>query len=131
MGVRKFSGFSSTDVPVVTTAETVIASVAGTSTNQPGQQVAIRCVVQFTVGASTTALTLRIRRDSLTGTAVGEANVIQISTAAGSSEEHVIEVEDAGAGEFSGRTYVCTVAQTAATGNGTALQTEMTVECTP
>lgn len=131
MAVRKLSAYVSADTSLVTTAETVVATLTGVGTNQPGQTVALRGVYQITLGASTTAVTTRVRRDSLTGALVGEANVEQISTAAASTEEHVIEVEEVAPGEFSGRTYVLTVQQTAATGNGSVLQAELAAEITP
>lgn len=131
MGVRKFSTYASADVSLVTTAETVVATLTGVSTNQPGQTVALRGNYQITLGTGTTAVTTRIRRDSVTGTLVGEANAEQDSTAAGSTEGHSIEVEEVNPGEFSGRTYVLTVQQTAATGNGTVLQSALAAEVTP
>lgn len=131
MGVRRFSSYSETDTPLVTTAETVVATVTGVSTNQPGQTVGIRGKANITLGASTTAVVMRVRRDSVTGTVVGEVQTEQISTAAGSTEDHEIYHEESAPGEFSGRTYVVTVSQTAATANGTVNNASVEVEVTP
>jgi hypothetical protein len=121
VATRHFSAYAETDTTLVTTAETVVATLTGVSTSAPGQTVALRGTVQITTGTATTAVTLRIRRDSLTGAVVGEAGPSQVSAAAGSTEEHERYAEEANAGEFSGRTYVLTAQQTAATGNGTVL----------
>lgn len=128
---QRFSALATVDVPVVTTAETVIASVPNVSTKQPGSKVSLFGSTQFTVGTATTALTFRWRRGvDATGTLIGEANVVQIDTAAGSTEDHVHSVEDAGV-DLVGASYVLTVQQTAATGNGTALQTEAWADTNP
>jgi hypothetical protein len=131
MGVRKMSTYQETDTTLVTTAETVVATLTGVSTNQPNQQVGLRGTYNITLGAATTALVTRIRRDSVSGTVVGEVQTEQIFSAAGSTEDHEIYREDAGAGEFSGRTYVVTVSQTAATGNGTVNNASLECEVTP
>lgn len=131
MGVRRSSAYSETDTTLVTTAETVVATLAGVSTNQAGQVVALRGKANITTAANTTAIVTRIRRDSLTGAVVGEVQTEQISAAAGSTEDHEIYREDVGAGEFSGRTYVMTVSATAATANGTVNNASLECEITP
>lgn len=131
MGVRRFSTYTETDTPLVTTAETVVATLAGVSTNQPGQTVALRGKANITLGTGTTAIVTRIRRDSLTGTVVGEVQTEQIATAAGSTEDHEIYHEESNPGEFSGRTYVMTVSQTGASANGTVNNASLECEVTP
>ena len=131
MTYRRYTSYSETDTTLVTTAETVIATVTGVSTSQAGQFVAIKGTANITRGASTTAVVYRVRRDSLTGTVVGEVQTEQIFSAAGSTENHVIYREDAGAGEFSGRTYVVTASQTAASANGTVNNASVEVEVYP
>jgi hypothetical protein len=118
MTARHFSAYTETDTTLVTTAETVVATLTGMSTGQAGQTVSLRGKANITLGASTTAVVMRVRRDSLTGTVVGEVQTEQISSAAGSTEDHEIYREDVGAGEFAGRTYVVTVSATAASANG-------------
>lgn len=131
MGVRRFSSYSETDVTLVTSAETVVATLTGTSTNQPGQFVGLRGKCNITTGGSTTALVSRIRRDSLTGTQVGETQTEQVKAAAGSSEDVEIYREEAAPGEFSGRTYVMTLSQTGAAANGTVNNASLECEVTP
>lgn len=131
MGVRRFSVYNQTDTPLVTVAETVVATLAGVSTNQPGQTVALRGQINFTSGTATTAVTLRIRRDGIAGTIIGEPPVDALQAAVGAVETHDVYAEDAGAGEFSGRTYVLTVQQTAATGNGNVLTASLEADVTP
>jgi hypothetical protein len=131
MPVRRFSTYTETDTTLVTTAETVIATLAGVSTNQPGQTVALRGKANITLGTNTTAIVTRVRRDSLTGTVVGEVQTEQISSAAGSTEDHEIYHEESAPGEFSGRTYVLTVSQTGASANGTVNNASLECEVTP
>lgn len=131
MGVRRFSAYGETDTSLVTTAETVVATLTGTSTNQAGQTVAIRGKANITLGTNTTAIVTRIRRDSVSGTVVGEVQTEQISTAAGSTEDHEIYREESAPGEFSGRTYVMTVSQTGASANGTVNNASLECEVTP
>lgn len=131
MGVRRSSSYTETDTTPVTTAETVVATVTGVSTNQPGQTVALKGTLNITTAGSTTALTLRVRRDSLTGTQVGETQTDTLYAAAGSSETHTIYREESNPGEFSGRTYVLTCASTAAAANPTVNNASLEVEITP
>lgn len=131
MGVRRSSAYTEVDTPLVTTAETVVATLPGVSTNQAGQVVALRGKANITTAANTTAIVTRIRRDSLVGAVVGEVQTEQISAAAGSTEDHEIYREDVGAGEFSGRTYVMTVSATAATANATVNNASLECEITP
>jgi len=131
MGVRRFSSYSETDTTLVTTAETVVATLTGVSTNQAGQTVGLRGKANITLGTNTTAVVTRLRRDSVSGTVVGEVQTEQIATAAGSTEDHEIYHEDANPGEFSGRTYVLTVSQTGASANGTVNNASLECEVTP
>lgn len=106
---------------LTTTSETVIATLTGVSTSGPGRTVRFQGFAKVTTGGSTTGLTLRIRRDSVSGTIVDEDNVTQISTAAGSTEDHSISADDVLTGEIFNATYVLTAQQAAAAANGTAL----------
>jgi len=128
---QRFSGLVTADTSIVTTTETVLATVSNVSTSRGGSKVTLVGSVQMTVGASVTALTFRWRRGTdATGTLIGEANAVQIETAAGSTEDHVHTVEDAGV-DLVNASYVLTVQQTAATGNGSALQVEAWADTTP
>lgn len=112
---------STTDVTLTTTSETVVATLNGVSTGGR-RDIHLRGWAQVTTGAATTALTARIRRGTTVGgTLIGEVAAEQVAAAAGSTEEVEAEAVDAGV-ELGGASYVLTVQQTAATGNGTALQ---------
>jgi hypothetical protein len=131
MGVRTFSTYNQTDTPLVTVAETVVATLAGVSTNQPGQTVALKGQVTMTSGTSTTGVTLRIRRDGIAGAVVGEPPADTLFGAVGTVETHDVYAEDSSAGEFSGRSYVLTVQQTAASANGNVLTASLVADVTP
>lgn len=121
MGERTISTEVSADTTLVTTAETVIATLSGVSTSTPGRTVRLKGQAKITVGTNATALNLRIRRDSLTGTEVEESNIVQLESAAASTEDHDIAAEDPVAGELFNATYVLTAQQTAASANGTVV----------
>jgi hypothetical protein len=106
---------------ITTTAETVVATLSGVSTSGPGRKIQLKGEAKITTGASTTALNLRIRRDSLTGTVVDESNIVQIEAAAGSTEDHDISCEDIPAGEIFNATYVLTVQGTASSADNTCV----------
>lgn len=114
---------------LVTTAETVIATLTGISLSAAGRTVRFTGEVAITTGTNTTGLTLRIRRDSLTGTVINEANVEQVEAAAGSTESHDVEADDTPTGEIYNATYVLTVEQAGATANGTAVYGYLKAEC--
>lgn len=109
-------------VSVVTTAETVVATVTIPSVPSAGLTVRILALLKFTLGTAATAITCRIRRNSLTGTLVGVATPTQ-GTAGNTVDAH-IEGEDS-PGEVAQQSYVVTVQQTAATGNGSCTQAEV------
>jgi hypothetical protein len=120
MGTQTVQGGDGTNVTLVTTAETVVATLTGVSTPRK-TNVTIEGWCQLTTGTNTTALTPRIRRGvDATGTLVGEANPVTIGAAAGGTEDVEIKVTDVGV-DLSNATYVLTVVQTAASANGTSL----------
>lgn len=121
MGERTVSTENAVDTALVTTAEAVIATLAGISTNGPGRTVRLKGQAKITTGTNTTAVNLRIRRDSLTGTEIAESNIVQNESAAGNTEDHDISAEDPLAGEVFNATYVLTAQQTAASANGAAI----------
>lgn len=125
---QKYTVDVAADTTLVTTAETVVATLTGVATPRPGMSVRLHGSYVITLGTNTTAVTTRVRRDSLTGTLVDEAITEQISSAAGSSEGHEIVVTDTGQGELAGATYVLTVAQTAASANGSVLHASLEAE---
>lgn len=128
---RNVSSYNTVDTTLVTTAETVVCTLSTVSTTKPGQTVKLRGVVTLVTGGSTTALTLRVRADSLTGSVIGEAPVDAVEAAAGSVETHEIYVEDTAPGEVQNKTYVLTVAQTGAAANGSATSASLYADIEP
>lgn len=106
------------DTTLVTTAETVIATLSGVTMQRAGQAVVLEGQCTINPGTGTTAYVFRVREDSLTGNVVDEQENATLEGAVSSSEDHTIRVTHSPAGELSGKTYVLTVAQTGATANG-------------
>lgn len=115
------------DTAIVTVAETV--AVTSDAVYLPGKSSRVIVVARalVTLGASTTAVTPRVRRGTLiTDTLVGEANAEQIKTAAGSTEPFdALAIEDVV--DLDQVTYVLTVQQTAASANGSILSASILV----
>jgi len=116
------SGSATASVTLTTTTETALVSTTGLNT-YPNASVRVECMTIITAGTGTTAITPRIRRGSGTGGAlVGNANAVTVT--AGNTVVLIAIGEDV-PGEVAGQLYTCTAQQTAATGNGTALQSEI------
>lgn len=121
MTSQQLKSRSTTNTALVTTAETVVATLVGVTTGR-ALDVQLRGWAQLTTGVDTTAVTPRIRRGTdATGTLIGEANPVTIGAAVGSTEEFEIDTIDPGA-DLSNATYVLTLAQTGASANGSCLQ---------
>lgn len=128
MGVNEFTSDSAVNTTLVTSAETVIATVSGVSTPRK-TTVSLEGWAQVTTGASTTSLVPRVRRGTdINGTLIGEGNPVTIGAAAGSTEDVEIRVADVGV-DLANASYVLTVVQTAASANGTSLQAGLTASC--
>jgi len=111
-----------TDVPLVTTAETVVVSSDLVLTPFATSRVIVIAWAQLTTGTATTAVTPRIRRGTvITGTLLGEATPVTVGAAAGSTEQfYAIAFEER---QSTDRVqYSFTLQQTAASANGSALQ---------
>lgn len=119
----------SADTPIVTTAETVIATLTGCSNSGPGKPIRLSGQAKITTGTATTQLTFRIRRDSLTGTLVTDADFVTIEAAAGGTEDHDLDGVDSLTTEVFNQTYVLTVQQTAATANGSSIYAYLKAQC--
>lgn len=107
-------------VTLVTTAETVIATITAGQIPGPipptaptGVPTIIEGVFNILTGATVTAIVVRVRQNSLTGAVVGNADTHTIGAAANANVPFE-KYDPTGAG-----TYVVTVAQTGASGNGT------------
>ncbi len=119
--------FTTTDVTLTTTTETVIVSSGAALTPFQTSRVIVIAWGQLTTGTGTTAVTPRIRRGTaITGTLVGEALAEQVKAAAGSSEPFVVMVSEERSNTATVE-YSLTLQQTAATGNGTAPQAAILV----
>ncbi len=113
---------SAVNVTLVTTAETIIITSEAVNIPYGQARLFVNAWAQLTTGVGTTAVTPRIRRGTLvTDTLVGEANAEGIKIAAGGTEPFKLAVLDTVTG-YGSVQYVFTLEQTAATGNGTALQ---------
>lgn len=123
--VRVVGSVVTGNVTLVTTAETVVATLGPVNTRQASEPVVVEADVQVTAGTGATAITPRVRRGTaITDPLVGEGNPITV--AAGNTVTVGIRVVDQ-PGEVAGQSYVVTLQQTAATGNGTTLQTGASV----
>lgn len=116
---------------LVTTAETVVATLTGVTSQQAGQLVELEGEINVTGGTTTSAFVLRVREDSLTGNLVDEIATDTLASAVGSAEDHMIRAEHAPTGELSGKSYVLTVAQTGATANGTVNHARLRADLVP
>lgn len=113
-GTRTVSVSTTTDVALTAATEAVVMTLPGISTDGPGQIVSITASLSLTTAAGATTTTLRVRRSSLTGTLVGEANAT--TTAATTTFAFPISFDDS-PGEVASQPYVITA--TVAGGNGT------------
>jgi hypothetical protein len=110
------------NVALVTTAETVVVSSGPAVLPRREGNVCILGWAQLTTGADTTTVTPRIRRGTTaSGTAVGEGNAETVKAAAGSTEPFFVFTcenrADIGTAEYS-----LTLEQASASANGAALQ---------
>lgn len=128
---RRVSSYQTADTTLTTTAETVVCTLSTVTTDKPGQTINLRGLFTLVTGTNTTALTIRIREDSLTGTVVGEAPVDAVEAAAGSVETHEVYAEHAIGTEVQNKTYVLTVAQTGASANGSVTSASLVADITP
>lgn len=108
----------SANVTLVTTAETVVATLTVGDDTQEGDQIILEGVCQVTPGTACTSIQTRVRRNNLTGPQVGQTAQQACSAAAPCNV--ATQVDDT-PGEVAGQQYVLTAQQVAATGNGTAV----------
>lgn len=112
-------------VTITTTAETIVATLLGVNPDQGSQVIVLSGTVRLTTGTATTTVTLRIRRGPLvTSPLVGPATPNSIIGAAGNTNSYDVQAEDQTA-EMANGTYVLTVQQASATGNGSAVEGEL------
>lgn len=71
-----YSAAFTTDVPEGgANTETVALTLAGVTSEFTGQQIVAWGILTFTAPAAITSLTIRIRKETITGTVVGEATI--------------------------------------------------------
>lgn len=117
-----------TNTNLVNNAETVIAGPIGIPVLLGDRTVTVKGHMVLTSDAACTGLTLRIRRGlTAAGTLVGEANAIGLSVAAGGTEEHNTEADDA-PGVTGSASYVLTAERAGAAGTAVAAYAHLTVE---
>ena len=87
--------------------ETVVCTLSGISTEFDGQTIKLSGWLKATTGTGTTAGLLRIRRDSLTGTSVGEATAETGPFVASKTCDATIEADDSSR-TLAGAPYVLT-----------------------
>lgn len=118
---------TTTDLALVTTAETSIIASGPATATRPLVNVCVLAWAQLTTGTNTTGVTPRIRRGTTAaGTLVGEGNNEQVKAAAGSTEQFFIEVcEDRS--NVATVDYNLTLEQAGASANGSALQATILV----
>ena len=117
MGVRQAQTVSNTitNANVVTTTETVIATLPPLSPTQDNSTVLINWLAALTTGASTTALQFRLRRGTtVAGTQVGQT--YQINVVASAAQFYAGFYFDI-PGVIAGQQYVLTVQQVGASTN--------------
>lgn len=115
--LRRFITPDATAVNVPTTTETVVQTLTVPSNNGPGAVFTLVGRVNHTAGTTTTAVVLRIRRGSLTGTVIGATETDTLAAAALASIP--ISADETQAAEIANAVYVLTIQQTGATANGT------------
>lgn len=115
-----FTSGIATAVGITTTAETVMASCGGVVTRYAGQTFKLFGHAVITAGSTTTGITMRIRRLSLTGTLVSDATAQSVITAAGDTNDYPVSATDS-PGEVTGYTYVLTAQQAVGGTGGTSV----------
>lgn len=117
---RVYTVVNAGDVTLTLATEIVVATLVGVTLADPTLNILLEGVAQVTTGVGATTVTPRIRRTSLTGTLVGEANAI---TTAASSTIQIAHTEEDAPGDVASLVYVLTL--TAAGAAGTSLHASL------
>lgn len=106
---QAYYNFAAGPIAPVTTAETVVGTFRGISSSFPGCTFALEAAFDLLTAGSSTGYVVRIRRDSLTGTAIYTGPTI---AAAASTQVPRVTAQgiDAPVGEVTSAIYVVTVA---------------------
>jgi hypothetical protein len=115
-----------TTTTLVTTAETVCATLSAFNTDNPsGEGVLVTIDVNISPGAGTTSLVLKLRQ----GTGVGGVQVgnpITVASGVGAFGFSFLDNSALALNDPNGLQYVATVTQTGATGNGSVTAATIT-----
>lgn len=117
-----------TDVSVSTTDETVMATQVVRIPQAVTFLVRVRIYFTMTTSAASTTYAIRARRESISGTALGDAIAETVKVTAGGVEAGFFEFTDERSGSFSALTYVSTVTMAGASGTTTVSQNCITVD---
>lgn len=114
--------FSGSDVTITTTAETVVAT--SEACRMPGRPVKliVRVYGVVTTSADSATYKVRVRRDSVSGTALGDAIAQTVLVTAGGTEPFVFMATDERAGTLNSVVYVATLEIASASANSTVGQ---------
>jgi hypothetical protein len=111
-----------TDVSVTTTAETVVGTAVITAPSATNFRVRARMYGVMTTSADSTSYKLRVRRATVSGTAIGDALAEAVKVTAGGIEAFYFEFTDERSGSFATLTYVSTIEMAGASATTTVGQ---------
>jgi hypothetical protein len=100
--------------------EVVVATISNITTRWAGQTVTLIGYALVTTPGSTTSVTVQFRKQTLTGTQVGDHTAQAITAAAATSNMYVVAAQDT-PGDTEAFTYVLTVTCTAGSGAGSCV----------
>lgn len=125
---QAYYNFAAGPVTPVTAAETVIGTFRGVSSSYPGCVFALEAAFDLLTAASSSGYLVRIRRDSLTGTAVYTGPTIAAAASTQLPRVHA-QTTDSPVGEVATAVYVITVAVAGSAANPSAINifTKVTV----
>jgi hypothetical protein len=121
---QQFANASKTNQNIPATTETTVATVV--VNNPSAQSVSIYGLLVVTWGAGSTTATIRIRQDTITGSAINNP-VAQAVTAATTSS--LVAVGLIPAGEETNRTFVLTVTKAGGAAADTCVECVLVANC--
>lgn len=114
---RRFQSSTVQGATITTTTELVVGTIVVPTNGTPGTPVRLSATVQLTTGTGVTAVQVRFRKGTtITDPIVGVLGTTQVAASLPTEVAH--SQTDSPAGEIAGQSYVVTVQQTGATGNG-------------
>ena len=126
MSIAEYTSAVIANATTTNNGETVIAQVTNVSNYAAGNRVHLRGWANITPGATTSALTFRLRRGvDATGLLIGTASAEGAGFTVGQADDWSVEGQETPP-EIAGASYVLTVQQTAGTAGGTVNAVELT-----